>query len=67
MSQKQGDVAQLKNEGEKKKEKSTVTWYRIECDGSVKKSNSKVPVYNQSRLRKSGRTCYLVLNQKQVP
>jgi len=35
-----------------------VTWHGIECDGSVKKSNSKVSVYNQSRLRRSKRTCY---------
>jgi len=37
MSQKQGDAAQLKKEGEKKKAKSTVTWHGIECDGFVKK------------------------------
>jgi len=35
-----------------------VTWHIIKCDGSVKKSDSKVPVYNRSRLRRSGRTCY---------
>jgi len=35
-----------------------MTWHRITCDGSVKKKDSKVPVYNQSRLRRSGRTCY---------
>jgi len=35
-----------------------VTWHKIECDGSVKKSDSKVSVYNHSRLRRSGRTCY---------
>jgi len=58
MSQKQGDVAQLKKEGEKNKAKSTVTWPEIKCDGSVKKSNLKVSVYNHSRLRRSGRTCY---------
>jgi len=57
MSQNLGD-AQLKNECEKKKEKSTLTWHEIECDGSVKKSNLKVSVYNHSRLRRSGRTCY---------
>ena len=28
------------------------------CDGFLKKKNSKVPVYNQSRLRRNGRTCY---------
>jgi len=55
MSQKQGDAAQLKKEGEKKKANLTVTWHRIEC-GSVKKNN--LPVYNHSRLRRSGRTCY---------
>jgi len=58
MSQKQGDDAQLKKEGEKKKAKMTVTWHIIKCDVSVKKSDSKVPVYNRSRLRRSGRTCY---------
>jgi len=57
MSQNQGDV-QLKKEGEKNKAKSTVTWHKIECDGSVKKSNSNVPMYNQSRPRRSGRTCF---------
>jgi len=31
---------------------------RIECDGSVKKKDSKVLMYNQLRLRRSGRTCY---------
>jgi len=58
MSQKQGDVDQLKKEGDKKKEKSPMTWHKIVCDGSKKKKDSKVPVYNQSRLRRSGRTCY---------
>jgi hypothetical protein len=58
MSQKQSDAAQLKKEDEKKKEKSTVKWNIIECDGSFKKSDSKVPVYNHSELRKSRRTCY---------
>jgi len=58
MSQKQGDVAQLKKEGEKKNGKSTVTWHRIKCDGSVKKSDSKVLVYNHSKLRRNRRTCY---------
>jgi hypothetical protein len=57
MSQNQGEV-QLKNESDKKKAKSTLIWHRVECDGSVKKSNSKVPVYNHSRLRRSRRTCY---------
>ena len=57
MSQNQGDV-QLKNECEKKKAKSTMKWHRIECDDSVKKSKSKVPVYNHSRMRRSGMTCY---------
>ena len=28
----------MKNECEKKKAKSTVTWHKIECDGSVKKN-----------------------------
>jgi len=36
MSQNHGDV-QLKNEGDKKKAKSNVTWHQIECDASVKK------------------------------
>jgi len=59
MSQKQGDAAQLEKDGEKKKDKSTITWHKIECDSSVKKNDSKVPpVYNQSRLRRSERTCY---------
>jgi hypothetical protein len=57
MPQNQGDV-QLKKEGVKKKAKSTVTWHRIECDGSVKKNNLKVPVYNHFCLRRSGRSCY---------
>jgi len=43
---------------EKKKEKSPMTWHGITYDGSVKKKDSKVPMYNQSRLRRSGRTCY---------
>jgi len=52
-----GEV-QLKKEGEKKKAKSIVTWHRIECDGSVKKNNLNVLVYNHSKLRRSGMTCY---------
>ena len=67
MSQKQGDAAQLKKEGKNKKAKSTITWHEIECDGSVKKSDSKVPVYNHSRLRRNGRTCYFGPQPKQVP
>ena len=48
-----------KKEGyDKKKEKSPMTWHGITCDGSEKKKDSKVPVYNHSRLRRSGRTCY---------
>jgi len=43
---------------EKKKEKLSMTWHIIVCDGSIKKKDSKVPVYNQSRLRRSERTCY---------
>jgi len=59
MSQNQGNVELNKKEGDgKKKEKSPMTWHRITCDGSVKKKDSKVLVYNQSRLRRSGRTCY---------
>jgi hypothetical protein len=58
MFQKQSDAAQLKKEGEKKKEKLTMKWHKIECNGSVKKSDSMVPVYNHSTLRRSGRTCY---------
>jgi hypothetical protein len=56
-------MSQNQNQGnvqgdEKKKEKSPMTWHIITCDGSVKKKDSKVSVYNQSRLRRSGRTCY---------
>ena len=59
MSQNQGNVELNKKEGnDKKKEKSPMTWHRITCDGSVKKKDLKVLVYNQSRLRRSGRTCY---------
>jgi len=60
MSQNQGNV-ELNNRKEgddKKKEKSPMTWHEITCDGSVKKKDSKVLAYNQSRLRRSGRTCY---------
>jgi len=41
-----------KKEGvdEKKKAKSPMTWHRIECDGSVKKKDSKVLVYNHSKV-----------------
>jgi len=59
MFQNQGNVELNKKEGnDKKKEKSPMTWHRITCDGSVKKKDLKVLVYNQSRLRRSGRTCY---------
>jgi len=59
MSQNQNQVQLNKKEGDdKKKAKSLVTWHEIECDGSVKKKRSKVPEYNQSRLRRSGRTYY---------
>jgi len=59
MSQNHNQVQLNKKEGdENKKAKSHVTWHGIECDGSVKKSDLKAPVYNQSRLRRSGRTCY---------
>jgi hypothetical protein len=56
-------MSQNQNQGnvqgdEKKKEKSPMTWHGITCDGSFKKKDSKVLVYNQSRLRRSGRTCY---------
>jgi hypothetical protein len=58
-NQNQGDVRLNKKEGdEKKKAKSPMTWHEIECDGSIKKKDSKVPVYNHCRLRRSGRTCY---------
>jgi len=55
-------MSQNQNQGnvqgdDKKKEKSPMTWQRIVCDGSGKKG-SKLPVYNQSRLRRSGKTCY---------
>jgi len=53
-----GCAAQLKKESEKKNGKSTVTWHGIECDGPVKKNDSKVPMYNQSMLRRSEKTCY---------
>ncbi|AES91647.1 hypothetical protein MTR_4g115840 [Medicago truncatula] len=54
MSQNQGNVElNKKKEGDdKKKEKSPMTWHRITCDGSVKKKDSKVLVYNHSRLRR---------------
>ena len=58
------DMSQNQNQGnvqgdEKKKEKSPMTWHGIDCDGSgKKKKGSKLPLYNQSRLRRSGRTCY---------
>ena len=48
----------MKNECEKKKAKSTLTWHKIECDGSIKKNNLKVSVYNHFRLRRSERTFY---------
>jgi hypothetical protein len=56
-------MSQNQNQGnvqgdEKKKEKSPMTWHGITCDGSFKKKDSEVLVYNQSRLRRSGRTCY---------
>jgi len=35
-----------------------MTWHGITCDGSVKKKDLKVLVYNQSRLIRSKRTCY---------
>ena len=59
MSQNQGKVELNKKEGDvKKKEKSPMKWHRITCDGSVKKKDVKVLGYNQSRVRRSGRTCY---------
>ena len=59
MSQNQGNVELNKKEGDdKKKEKSPMTWHRITRDGSIKKKDSKVLVYNQSRLRRSRMTCY---------
>jgi len=59
MSQNHNQVQLNKKEGDgKKKANSSVTWHGIECDGSVKKSDLKVLVYNQSRLRRSGRTFY---------
>jgi len=56
-------MSQNQNQGnvqgdEKKKEKLPMTWHGIISDGSVQKKDSKVPVYNQSRLRRSWRTCY---------
>jgi len=59
LSQNQGNVELNKKEGDdRKKEKSPMTWHGITCDGSIKKKDSKVMVYNQSRLRRSRRTCY---------
>jgi len=59
MSQNQRNVELNKKEGDdKKKEKSHMTWHEITCDGSIKKKDSKVIVYNQSRLRRSRKTCY---------
>jgi len=41
MSLNQGDVQVYQKEGdEKKKAKSSVTWHKIECDGSVKKKKN---------------------------
>jgi len=57
MSQNQGDV-QLKMEGEKKKAKSTMTWHRIECEGTRQKSKVNVPMYNFNKMRRSGMTSY---------
>ena len=56
-------MSQNQNQGnvqgdDKKKEKSPMTWHIIVCDGFEKKKGSKLPVYHQSRLRRSGRTCY---------
>jgi len=56
------DMSQNQNQGnvqgdDKNKEKSPMTWHEIVCDDSEKKKGSKVAVYNQSRLRRSGRTC----------
>jgi hypothetical protein len=42
----------------RRRKKTPMTWHIIVCDGSEKKKDLKVPVYNQSRLRRSGRTCY---------
>ena len=59
MSQNQDNVQLNKNEGDKKKkEKSHMISNEIVCDGSSKKKDLKVRVYNQLRLRRSGRTCY---------
>jgi len=56
-------MSQNQNQGnaqgdDKKKEKSPMTWHKIVFYGSQKKKGLKVPVYNQLRLRRSGRTCY---------
>jgi len=67
MSQIQCDAAQLKKEGEKKKVNSTMTWHEIECVGSIKKSSLMVSVYNRSRLRRRGRTCYFGPQPKAGP
>ena len=57
MSHKKGDP-QLKKEDEKKKAKTTVTWHRIECEGTRQKSKANVLVYNFNKMRRSGRNCY---------
>ena len=47
MSQNQDNIQLNKNEDdEKKKEKSLMTWHWIVCDGSSKKKDLKVRVYN---------------------
>ena len=68
MSQNQGDV-QLKNECEKKKVKSTVTWHRIECDGSVKKKKAigRCRCTISPGLGRAEGLVIFVLNQKQMP
>ena len=47
------DVTQLK-----KRAKTTMTWHGVRCETSTERSSAGVPKLNQSRLRRSGRTCY---------
>ena len=60
-NQKKGNV----QGDDKKKEKSPMTWHEIVCDGFEKKKGSKLSVYDQSRLRRSERTCYFGTQPKE--
>jgi len=50
--------AQLSDTQVKKKAKTTMMCHDVECERSEKTSKAKVPVYNQNKLRRSGRTYY---------